>query len=63
MSVSALELGRFEREEELLDWNVDVIADTPYDPTQYQQQLFIAPSFETMAEDVLQWLNSSDVAA
>jgi phenylalanine-4-hydroxylase len=51
------ELGRFENEEELRDWNVDVIATTPYDPTQYQQNLFVAPSFETMAEDVHRWLS------
>jgi len=51
------ELGRFEREEELLDWNVDDIAETPYDPTQYQQKLFVAPSFETMADDVQRWLS------
>jgi phenylalanine-4-hydroxylase len=50
------ELGRFEREEELRDWNVDDIASTSYDPTQYQQTLFVAPSFETMADDVQRWL-------
>ena len=50
------ELGRFEREEELRDWNVDDIANTSYDPTQYQQNLFVAPSFEAMADDVMQWL-------
>jgi phenylalanine-4-hydroxylase len=50
------ELGRFEREEELLDWNVDDIAATPYDPTQYQQKLFIAPSLDAMADDVQSWL-------
>jgi phenylalanine-4-hydroxylase len=50
------ELGRFEREEELHQWSVDEIADTPYDPTMYQQKLFIAPSFDGMANDVLHWL-------
>jgi len=50
------ELGRFENEEELRDWDVEVIANTSYDPTQYQQKLFIAPSFETMADDVTRWL-------
>ncbi|MBV8547490.1 MAG: phenylalanine 4-monooxygenase, partial [Acidobacteria bacterium] len=50
------ELGRFENEEELRDWDVEVIANTSYDPTQYQQKLFIAPSFETMANDVTRWL-------
>jgi phenylalanine-4-hydroxylase len=50
------ELGRFEREEELHQWDVNEIADTPYDPTMYQQKLFIAPSFDAMANDVLGWL-------
>jgi len=51
------ELGRFEHEEELHGWSVDEIADTPYDPTMYQQKLFIAPNFEAMADDVLTWLS------
>jgi phenylalanine-4-hydroxylase len=51
------ELGRFENEEELRNWDVDEIANTSYDPTQYQLNLFIAPSFETMAEDVMRWLS------
>ncbi|HXH38155.1 MAG TPA: phenylalanine 4-monooxygenase [Thermoanaerobaculia bacterium] len=50
------ELGRFEGEEELHEWSVDEIADTPYDPTMYQQKLFVAPSFDAMANDVLNWL-------
>lgn len=50
------ELGRFEGEEELHEWSVDEIADTPYDPTMYQQKLFIAPSFDAMVNDVLRLL-------
>ena len=50
------ELGRFEREEPLLGWNVEEMANTPYDPTMYQHQLFAAPSFEKMFDDVLRWL-------
>jgi len=50
------ELGRFEGEEELHGWSVDEIADTPYDPTMYQKKLFVAPSFDAMANDVLGWL-------
>lgn len=50
------ELGRFENEEELHAWDVDAIAATPYDPTRYQEKLFVAPSFEAMAGDVLRWL-------
>ena len=50
------ELGRFESEEPLLPWDVEAIAATPYDPTHYQEKLFVAPSFETMSRDVLRWL-------
>ncbi len=51
------ELGRFEREEPLEEWNVEKIAETAYDPTRYQERLFIAPSFEAMTRDVLAWLD------
>ena len=50
------ELGRFEREKELQPWNVDAIADTEYDPTHYQEKLFVAPSFDVMQRDVTAWL-------
>jgi hypothetical protein len=35
---------------------VETIAATPYDPSRYQETLFVAPSFETMAGDVLSFL-------
>jgi phenylalanine-4-hydroxylase len=50
------ELGRFETEERLLEWDIDAIANTSYDPTHYQEKLFIAPSFDTMMRDVIGWL-------
>ena len=50
------ELGRFENEENLLPWNVETIVQTPYDPTRYQERLFVAPSFDTMRRDVMAWL-------
>lgn len=50
------ELGRFESEEGLAAWDVDAIAATPYDPTRYQETLFVAPSFARMVHDVLNWL-------
>jgi phenylalanine-4-hydroxylase len=50
------ELRRFEREEELHAWNVDEILESPYDPTRYQEKLFVAPSFDAMANDVLSCL-------
>lgn len=51
------ELGRFETEERLTGFDVEAIAATPYDPTRYQERLFVAPSFAGMANDVLGWLN------
>ena len=53
------ELGRFESEEGLAPWDVDAIAATPYDPTRYQETLFVAPSFERMAKDVIEWLDAA----
>jgi phenylalanine-4-hydroxylase len=51
------ELGRFETEEPLAAFDVETIAATPYDPTRYQERLFVAPSFSRMAHDVLAWLD------
>jgi phenylalanine-4-hydroxylase len=50
------ELGRFEKEEELQPWSVEAIAETEYDPTHYQDRLFVAPSFDVMVNDVKAWL-------
>jgi phenylalanine-4-hydroxylase len=50
------ELGRFEKEEPLRPWSVEQIVDTEYDPTRYQEELFVAPSFDVMTADVLGWL-------
>lgn len=50
------ELGRFEKDERLSEWDVEEIARTPYDPTMYQSRLFVAPSFDRMRRDVLEWL-------
>jgi len=50
------ELARFEKEEELQPWDVDRIANTDYDPTHYQEKLFVAPGFDVMVRDVTAWL-------
>lgn len=50
------ELGRFETEEGLEAWDVERIAATPYDPTKYQERLFVAPDFNTVVSDVTTWL-------
>lgn len=42
------ELGRFEKEAKLVPFDLDVIAATPFDPTQYQGTLFVADSEEAM---------------
>jgi phenylalanine-4-hydroxylase len=52
------ELGRFESQESLCPWDISQIAATPYDPTNYQDVLFVAPSFARMRSDLLQWLST-----
>jgi phenylalanine-4-hydroxylase len=52
------ELGRFEAEESLAEWDVETILATPYDPTRYQQTLFVAPSWHRMMRDVIDWLGT-----
>ena len=41
----------------LLDWDLNLMACTPYDPTDYQPQLFVAPSFGRMLADIMAWLD------
>jgi phenylalanine-4-hydroxylase len=50
------ELGRFETEERLTEFDVETVAATPYDPSRYQPGLFVAPSFASMKREVLAWL-------
>ena len=42
---------------ELRPWALDVIAETDYDTSNYQTQLFVAPSFEAMLRDLESWLD------
>jgi phenylalanine-4-hydroxylase len=53
------ELGRFETEEGLEPWDIERIAATAYDPTHYQERLYVAPSMRVMVNDVLAWLGES----
>ncbi|MEE2829940.1 MAG: phenylalanine 4-monooxygenase [Myxococcota bacterium] len=53
---SAGELAQFDRGPALLEWRLEDIAETPYDPTRMQPHLFVAPSFERMVDDLGQWL-------
>ncbi len=55
---SAGELARFATEAELRPWDIDRIATTPFDPTDYQPQIYVAPSFSTMATDLATWLTA-----
>jgi phenylalanine-4-hydroxylase len=50
------ELGRFEREAELRPLDLEEAAARPYDPTDYQRILYVAPSFDEMVDAVTGWL-------
>lgn len=50
------ELGRFEQESTLLPFDLEHIAQTPFDPTQYQRLLFVAPSEDMLLTSLTDWL-------
>jgi phenylalanine-4-hydroxylase len=50
------ELGRI-AEADLRPWDLPTMAVTPFDPTQYQAQLFVAPPFGRLRDDLLAWLD------
>ncbi len=52
------ELGRFEKEATLLPFDLDVIEQTPFDPTQYQSTLFVAPSEDALLDGLELWLST-----
>jgi phenylalanine-4-hydroxylase len=52
------EIGKMGKDAPLVhDWDIETIASTPYDPTQYQKQLFVAPSFDALTNDLVDWLD------
>ena len=55
---SAGELARFATETELRPWDIERIADTEFDPTDYQPQIYVVSSFQTMVSDLSGWLES-----
>jgi len=55
---SAGELERFAREAELRAWDIERIADTAFDPTDYQPQIYVAPSFHQVCADLGRWLEA-----
>jgi phenylalanine-4-hydroxylase len=50
------ELGRFESCAELLPFDLDRIAATSFDPTDYQQRRFVAPSLHARSDARSDWL-------
>jgi phenylalanine-4-hydroxylase len=50
------ELGRFEQQAQLKDFDLEEISGRPYDPTDYQRVLYVAPSFDEMVRGVTAWL-------
>lgn len=50
------ELGRFEQETKLVPLDLDEVARTPYDPTDYQKVLFVADGWDAVVRDVSAWL-------
>ena len=52
---SAGEIRRF-RAAELLPWDIDRMAATDYDPTDYQPHYFVAPSFAEMVSSIAAWV-------
>jgi phenylalanine-4-hydroxylase len=50
------ELGDLGRRAQLLPFDLEVMARTPYDPTDYQKVLFVAPSFAAMTRQLEDWL-------
>ena len=53
------ELGRFEKEANLIPFDLDVIARTPFDPTQYQSTLFVAASEDVLLSTLTEWLEQA----
>jgi phenylalanine-4-hydroxylase len=52
------ELDRCTRQADLRPWDLEAIARTPYDPTGFQEVLFVAPSFTRMLCDVTAWVRT-----
>lgn len=52
------ELGSFEEKAELLPLDLERAAATPFDPTDYQRVLFVAPGWDALVREVSTWLRS-----
>ncbi|MFL5320005.1 MAG: hypothetical protein ACJ790_10160 [Myxococcaceae bacterium] len=51
------ELGRFEQKATLLPFDLEKVAATPFDPTDYQGTLFVAESAEALLSELNDWLD------
>ncbi len=52
------ELERFQSHAKLVPLNIEAMIGRPYDPTVYQEVLFVAPSFQDAVRTVTRWLDS-----
>ncbi len=52
------ELSDYATHATLRDWDLDLMAATPFDPTRYQDQLFVAPTFTRLLVDVSMWVRT-----
>ena len=52
------ELERFQTHARLVPLNIDAMTARPYDPTVYQEVLFVAPSFQDAVRTVTRWLDT-----
>jgi phenylalanine-4-hydroxylase len=50
------ELGSFADQAELRPFAIEEIVETPFDPTDYQSKLFVAPSFDELTRALHAWL-------
>ena len=49
------ELGRF-RDAQLRPFDLEAMSQAAFDPTDYQAQIFVAPSFDALRDALLRWL-------
>jgi len=52
------ELERFSREAQLVPLDFERMTERPYDPTVYQDMIFVAPSFGEAVQQITRWLDS-----
>lgn len=52
------ELERFATEARRMPWDLEAMSVADYDPTDYQAEIYVAPSFDTMERDLLAWLEA-----